>query len=178
MTAYIIVSILLYLCFAVMTAARRKHSELTKPLMLADVAVSVVGICLSLVSYLLMTRVDSTLDTDFIDWTRDMTDMFFKIDIPLFTVLACCLFIPAFLAWFEKKNRTGFSLVIRQAASVFAPAFILIFGGFYSMITQNTMTATDTYIRLFTIGEALVFRMINAVEYRSYLLESENVKKQ
>lgn len=178
MTAYIVVSILLCLCFAVMTAARRKHSELTKPLMLADSAVSAVGVCLALLSYLLMNRVDSTLEQGFIDWTNDMTDMFFKINIPLFVVLACCLFIPAFMAWFEKKNRTGFSLVIRQAASVFAPAFVLIFGGFYSSITQNAMTAIDTYIRLFTIGEALVFRAVNAVEYRSYLLEAKNVKKQ
>ena len=61
--------------------------------------------------------------------------------------------------------------------SVFAPAFMLILGGFYSVIVKNSTVPCDVYIRLMAMGQALVFRALYAVEYRSVRLTSYIVKK-
>ena len=54
---------------------------------------------------------------------------------------------------------------------------MLILGGFYSVIVKNSTVPCDVYIRLMAMGQALVFRALYAVEYRSVRLTSYIVKK-
>ena len=177
MTAYIIISLLLCSAFAAFAFIRKRKKDKLKLLCIVDSSLALCGGVLCLVSYLLIRSALSSSEGTFADWLGDMVKVFYRIDVPVFAVLILVVFIPAFLSWADKKLRSGFSYAIRQAASVFAPAFMLILGGFYSVITKNSTVPCDVYIRLMTLGQALVFRALYAVEYRSAKLSSSNVKK-
>lgn len=177
MTAYIVISVLLCAAFVSFAFIRKRKNEKLKLLCVVDSSLALCGGVLCLVSYLLMHSALSSANGTFAEWLGDMAKVFYSIDIPVFAVLILAVFIPAFLSWADKKLRTGFSYAIRQAASVFAPAFMLILGGFYSVIVKNSTVPCDVYIRLMTLGQALVFRALYAVEYRSVLLSSSIVKK-
>ncbi len=177
MSAYIIFSAIVIAFFAVLAHLRKKYPDKTKLFCILDSSVAIFGAVLAVVAYILMYSTLSSTDEEFAEWMRDMLDMFFSIDIPLLIVLVAAVFVPAFIAWWDKKLRNGLNSVLRKANSVFAPAFILIVGGFYSAFVKNTTVSTDTYLRLFTFGEAMIFRAVYAVEYRSYLINRSIVKK-
>ncbi len=177
MNAYTVIAIALFVSFIVLNILRGKFPNRKLELCLVDSALSVCGVILIIVSLILISCSFSSDDTEFVQWLRDMATVFFRVDLPVFAVLIFVIFVPAFLAWADKKQRSGFGYTVRQISVVFASAFMLIIGGFYSVVIANGTVASAVHIRLFVIGEALVFRAVNAVEYRSYLLEKENVKK-
>lgn len=177
MTLYIIFSALAIVFFAVLAHLRKRYPDKAKLLCIIDSSTAVFGVILSVIAYILMYSTLSSSDEEFAEWMRDMLDMFFSIDIPLIIVLAFAVFVPAFVAWWDKKLRNGLNSTLRKATSVFAPAFILLVGGFYSAFVKNSTVSTDAYLRLFTFGEAMIFRAVYAVEYRSYLINRSNVKK-
>ena len=126
MTAYIVISLLLCAAFVSFAFIRKRNKDKLKLLCVVDSSLALFGGVLCLVSYLLMRSALSSSNGTFAEWLGDMVKVFCSIDIPVFAVLILAVFIPAFLSWADKKLRTGFSYAIRQAASVFAPAWILL----------------------------------------------------
>ena len=177
MNAYIAVAAVLCVSFIAIGILRSKYRDRVRGFCLIDSTFAVCGVILAAVSLVLMFNSISGADEEFADWLRDMLTVFFAIDLPVFAVLILAIFVPAFMAWVDKKLRFGFSYAIRQISSVFAPAFIMIIGGFYSVVINNSTVDSAVYLRLFTLGEALIFRAVSAVEYRSCLLDKANVKK-
>ena len=114
---------------------------------------------------------------------KDMNQVFTNAAVafllPALFFFCAGLFFSAPLTHLLGANETVFEMTQTYLRVIlfFAPAFMLILGGFYSVIVKNSTVPCDVYIRLMTLGQALVFRALYAVEYRSAVLSSSIVKK-
>ncbi|MGN1410684.1 MAG: hypothetical protein ACI4XJ_11000 [Eubacteriales bacterium] len=144
---------------------------------IADSALASVGALLFAAAAILSRSVVKSAENNMAEWAGGMLDTFFEMSLPVFAVLFVFIMIPAFLAWWDTHSRTGVRYVLRSTASVFASALILLLGGFYSVTVKNTSLHLEAVVYLASFGEALLFRALYSVEYRSHILNQRaNVK--
>lgn len=175
--AYTVFSVFACAVFAAMGIFWRKFPAKRKALFFANSALASVGALLFAASVVLSRSVVKSADSSTAEWAGGMLYTFFEMSLPVFAVLFVLIMIPAFLAWWDNHSRTGVRYILRSTASVFASALILLLGGFYSVTVRNTSLHLEAAVYLASFGEALLFRALYSVEYRSHILnERANVK--
>lgn len=175
--AYTVLSVFACAVFAALDIFWRKFPAKRKALFIANSALAFVGALLFAAAVILSRSVVKSAENNTAEWAGGMLDTFFEMSLPVFAVLFVFIMIPAFLAWWDTHSRTGVRYVLRSTASVFASALILLLGGFYSVTVKNTSLHLEAVVYLASFGEALLFRALYSVEYRSHILNQRaNVK--
>lgn len=168
--AYTVFSVFMCAVFAALNFLWRKFPARRKALFAANSALAFVGAMLFVVSAVLSRSVVKSSDGNTVEWAGGMLQTFFEMSLPVFAVLFVLIMIPALLAWWDAHSRSGMRYVLRSAASFFASALILTLGGFYSVTVRNTSLHLSEVVYLASLGEALLFRALYALEYRSHIL--------
>ena len=171
---YTFFSVIICVFFAFLSVGWEKKKDYRKTLFFVNTGTAAAGAIMMLTVFLVSRQVISSAENELSEWAWDMMYVFYGVTFPICAVLLLFIIITAMLAWGDSGSRIGFRCVIRSIASVFSSALILLLGGFYSVSVKNTSLPMTEFVCLFSFGEAMLFRILYAIEYRSHLLS--NVK--
>lgn len=155
--------ILLFALTAVTVLESKKPSPVWKWLNLALSAAGLLTVILccvigeSLIS-------GSTQSETWMEWARDMFRQHYAVSLPVLGVLGGILLLSWLLSLTEKREKSHTGAFLRRAVGIPASAAILLLAPLYAFMTANDSVPLDTLILISGIGEALILRLLYALE--------------
>lgn len=108
------------------------------------------------------------------EWARDMFFQHYSVSLPVLLVLLGILLVSWLLSLSEKRKKSVTALFLRRTVGILASCTLLLLAPLYAFTTENNIVPLETLILISGIGEALIFRLVYALEG---ILASRNRKQ-
>lgn len=98
------------------------------------------------------------------NWARDMFAQHYRVSLPVLLVLLGILLASFLLSLTDKRNRSAVPGFLRRTVGILASVLLLMLAPLYAFMTANEIVPLDIMILLSGIGEALILRLVYALE--------------
>ncbi len=172
---YFIVLPAVLILFVLLTVRAEKQPEKLKKYRLVNFILGASGILtLATVFMIGLVSIKNSDSTEsWHSWAFDMFTIYFKISLPLLTLLLGTLLLTALISMFDKKTRGGYPEKIRLITSIAASSLLMLIAFFYSPVTENDGLPLDVMIVISGIAEAFAMRLTYALEYTVRLRKND-----
>lgn len=170
--AVIISAFLIFLTFL-----GEKKPQYSRHFIIANVIMSFVGTAASFIIYFAVRNsvFSGIYDETWSEWAWDMFTLFYSISLPVLGILLGILIVSSLLSIFTERKKGGTFPKVRVMAATASSIVMLILAPAYGFMTQNDVVPLYRYILASGIAQALVFRIVFAIEY--YAISRNNVKR-
>ena len=99
-----------------------------------------------------------------IEWARDMFFEHYSVSFPVLMVLLGILLVSWLLSLSEKRRKSVTGMFLRRTVGILASCTLLLLAPLYAFTTENDIVPLETLILISGIGEAMIFRLVYALE--------------
>lgn len=174
---YSVIAVILSVFLIFLTVLGEKNPQFRRNLITINVILSLVGCTASAFIYFIVkgSVFSGEYDETWSEWAWDMFTLFYSISLPVLGVLLGILIVSTVLSIFTERKKSCTSQKVRVMAASASSIVMLIIAPVYGFMTQNDVIPLYGYILVSGIAQALVFRIVFAIEY--YSISRNNVKR-
>ena len=97
-------------------------------------------------------------------WAHDMLSQHYVISLPVLFTLTGILLAAWLLSLTEKRRRSTVGFILRRTVGILASSVLFLLAPMYAFMTENEFVPLDLLIVISGFGEALIVRIIDALE--------------